>query len=46
MRDNVSKLKEYYDERNTSLSDYSLMIKNIPNVVENPKKTFTKFFKD
>ena len=46
MRDNISKLKEYYDERNTSLSDYAIMVKNIPEIVDNPKKTFSKFFKE
>jgi len=30
MRDHITKLEHYYDERNTSLSDYSIMLKNIP----------------
>ena len=30
MRDHMLKLEAYYDERNTSLSDYSIMVKDIP----------------
>ena len=30
MRNRLRKLSAYYDERNTSLSDYSIMMKNIP----------------
>lgn len=32
MRDRLRKLSAYYDERNTSLSDYSIMMKKIPKV--------------
>jgi hypothetical protein len=30
IRDNILKTKEYYDERTTSLSDFSFIIKNLP----------------
>ena len=32
MRDHMLKLESYYAERNTSLSEYSVMLKNIPRV--------------
>jgi hypothetical protein len=30
MRDKIMKLEAYYDERSTTLTDYSIIIKNIP----------------
>jgi hypothetical protein len=30
IRDNIRKTIEYYDEKTTSLSDYSIIIKNLP----------------
>jgi hypothetical protein len=30
MRDKIIKLESYYDERTTSLSDYAVILKNIP----------------
>lgn len=30
IRDNIRKTIEYYDEKTTSLSDYSFLIKNLP----------------
>jgi hypothetical protein len=30
IRNRVTKLEEYYDERTTSLSDYSIIIKGLP----------------
>ena len=43
MRDHIRKLEAYYDERNTSLSDYSVMMKNIPKI-KNVKKKLVDFF--
>lgn len=33
MRDMIKKTNDYYDERTCSLSDYSVMIKNIPKQI-------------
>jgi hypothetical protein len=47
MRDHLTKLESYYDERNTSFADYSVMLKNIPKQkgLEQKLKTFFgKFF--
>lgn len=30
IRDNIRKTVEYYDEKTTSLSDYSFIMKNLP----------------
>ena len=30
IRDHIQKTKEYYDEKTTTLSDYSLIFKNLP----------------
>ena len=30
MRDKIIKLESYYDERTTSISDYSVIVKGIP----------------
>lgn len=43
MRDHITKLELYYDERNTSLSDYSIMLKNIPKQI-GIQKTLKEFF--
>ena len=42
MRDHMIKLEAYYDERNTSLSDYSVIIKEIPKIkgIQNKIKNF------
>lgn len=37
IRDKMSKLKEYFDERNASPSDYSLLVKNLPEGEYNRK---------
>lgn len=49
MRDHITKLEAYYDERNTSLSDYSVILKNIPkqkNIQLKLKQFFQKAFKN
>ena len=43
MRDHIIKLESYYDERTTSLSDFTVIIKNIPNC-ENLKQKMSEFF--
>lgn len=45
MRDNIKKLANYYDERNTSLSDYSIMMKNLP-MTKGIQQKITRFFKE
>ncbi len=41
MRDSLSKLIGYYDERNTTFSDYSVIMKYVPNK-ENIKESLKK----
>lgn len=43
IRDKILKLHEYYDERRCSLSDFSIILKNIPPHV-NPQKNIKNFF--
>jgi hypothetical protein len=31
MRDKIRKTNEYYDERSTNYSDFSLLVQNLPN---------------
>lgn len=48
MRDKLVKLEAYYDERTTSLSDYAVIIKNMPlqaGIKEKFKNFFGKEFK-
>jgi len=33
MRDTIKKTNDYYDERTTSLSDYSIIINNLPHSI-------------
>ena len=49
IRDNVKKTIEYYDEKTTSLSDFSLLLKNLPlkTGIQSDIKNFIHFhFKD
>lgn len=43
MRDNLMKLEAYYDERTTSHSDYTVMMKNIPKR-EHSRANLQNFF--
>ncbi len=42
MRDHLYKTEQYYDERRCSMSDYSIILSNLPKVkgVQNILKTF------
>jgi hypothetical protein len=44
IRNRVTKLEEYYDERTTSLSDYSIIIKGLPRA-KGIQKTLNSFSK-
>jgi hypothetical protein len=44
-RSQQSSLAEYLDERNTTLTDYTLMIENIPLGLRNYKKKIIDFIK-
>jgi hypothetical protein len=49
IRDNINKTMQYYDERMTSLSDFSLIFRNLPlrEGIQNSVRTFIqKHFKD
>ena len=43
LRDKLIKLESYYDERTTSLSDYAVIMKNIPPQIKLMEK-IKKFF--
>ena len=38
MRDMIRKTNDYYDERTTSLSDYSVLLRNLPNEIGTDKR--------
>lgn len=44
MRNRIIKLEAYYDERNTSLSDYSIIVKGLPKItgVQTSLRNFLK----
>ena len=49
LRDKLIKLESYYDERTTSLSDYAVIMKNIPpqiKLMEKIKKFFESEFEE
>jgi hypothetical protein len=45
MRDTIRKTNDYYDERTTSLSDYSILMSNLPKKI-NTEKKIRDFFRD
>lgn len=44
IKDKISKTWEYYDEMESDLSDYAVIVKNIPEKVTGIKQRFEDFF--